>query len=132
MVTVKSENLSGAALNYAVAIAEHVRQKNTYGNVCFDSKTKRVYETQGLRQIGVNFNPASEYKSAGNILDRECIDTVAYGAATVPKNPDYWKATIYDTDGTFVAYGETRLVAAMRCYVLVKLGEIVDIPDELV
>ncbi len=43
---------------------------------------------------------------------------------------DEWEAMI--KGGFFTSYGSTPLIAAMRCYVASKLGEEVEVPDELI
>ena len=73
---------------------------------------------------------STEWSQGGPIIDRECICTYASGACSIPpKNPDYWVAEILDTDGMITQYGETPLIAAMRCFVASRLGDEVVIPD---
>jgi len=75
-------------------------------------------------------NPAQAWP----IIEREKIDTAF--------TEDGWYANMYNrmldnTEGyagdTFRCGGEgpTTLIAAMRCYVVSKLGEEVDVPEEL-
>jgi hypothetical protein len=40
-----------------------------------------------------------------------------------------WKSTNYDQ--TINAYGPTPLIAAMRCYVASKMGDDIELPEEL-
>jgi hypothetical protein len=42
------------------------------------------------------------------------------------------EAHIHNYAGNWIAFGPTPLIAAMRCYVLSKLGEEVEIPDGLI
>lgn len=45
---------------------------------------------------------------------------------------DFWKAEVMDTRARVViAYGSTPLIAAMRAYVASKLGDDIEIPEEL-
>lgn len=75
---------------------------------------------------------SSNWANGGPIIERECIATYASGACSVPpKNPDYWVAEILATDGMFTQFGPTPLIAAMRCYIASKLGDTVDVPEEL-
>ena len=75
---------------------------------------------------------SSLWSCGGPIVERECIATYASGACSVPpKNPDYWVAEILATDGMFTQFGPTPLIAACRCYVASKLGDTVDVPEEL-
>jgi len=48
-----------------------------------------------------------------------------------PDNGDRWLAAPWN-NGTLGQYGPTPLIAAMCCYVTSKLGEEVEVPDELV
>lgn len=80
----------------------------------------------------VIYRPSTDWSQGGPIIERECIATYASGACSVsPKNPDYWVAEILETDGMREAYGPTPLIAAMRCYLTSKLGDEIDIPEEL-
>lgn len=38
---------------------------------------------------------------------------------------------IHNLDGDWIAFGPTLLIAAARCYVMSKLGEEVEVPEEL-
>lgn len=130
MVTVQTQELSGSALDYVVALIEHKRAKYNYGDVCFDPKTKRVYQTEGLRQVGVNYNPSKDGKAAFDIIHREQI------WLTGPyRDRKDWKANSglvasEDFSGS-TQLGADPLIAAMRCYVWVNYGDIVEVPPEL-
>ncbi len=91
-----------------------------------------LYEslTTGESQPGACYT--TDWAQGGPILERECIDMQAYGAASeVPKNPDYWEASIYLHDEIIRGEGPTPLIAAMRCFVVSTMGEEVEVPDEL-
>ena len=76
---------------------------------------------------------STNWSQGGPIIERECICTYASGACSVaPKNPDYWVAEILDTSEMITQYGPTPLIAAMRAYVASKLGDEVEIPEELI
>lgn len=117
MKTVKVSDLSGPALDWAVAKCEGVSLSFTViecGEFGRDSVTRRKREY------------SSDWSLAGPIIEREKIDTVwEFGH-------DVWLATIYLTNEYVEQYGLTPLVAAMRCYVASKLGDTVEIPEELV
>lgn len=79
------------------------------------------------------YSPSANPGQAYPIVYRECIATYASGACSIaPKNPDYWVAEILDTSEMITQYGPTPLIAAMRCYVASKLGDEVEIPEELI
>lgn len=76
------------------------------------------------------FTPSSSWEQGGPIIEREMRDhgfdlwagahTNGQCAATYARGaPDAY------------VFGPTPLIAAMRCYVASKLGDIVDVPEEL-
>lgn len=63
------------------------------------------------------------------ILERERIElTFDYNGPAI-----LWEAKKYAFDGTLLwnEYGPTMLIAGLRCYVASKLGDEVEIPEEL-
>lgn len=66
-----------------------------------------------------NFHPSTDWAQGGPIIERERIHVYA--------GPQ-WTAGI--KPGQFV-YGPTALIAAMRCFVASKLGNEVDVPEDL-
>ena len=78
---------------------------------------------------------STDWAQGGPIIEREgiAIGCVRKGGAVVS-----WIAVLIHEDKYFggVAraqeFGPTPLIAAMRCYVASKLGDYVDIPEELV
>lgn len=81
------------------------------------------------------FDPSVNWEFGGPIIEREKID-IAYTC-------DGWYANMFDrTKDEIAGYagetllccgdGSTPLIAAMRCYVASKLGDEVNIPEELV
>lgn len=61
------------------------------------------------------------------IIDREKIATMYHDEWEVPN----WGAWVCAGDDRVEVMGETSLVAAARCYVASKLGEQVEVPEEL-
>jgi hypothetical protein len=70
------------------------------------------------------FNPSTNWSQGGPIIEREKI------ALNLSENG--WVATRIEPPSVSEARGPTPLVAAMRCYVASKLGDEVEVPDELV
>ena len=120
----KTSELTGSALDWAVAKAKG----NKYGSVTFDPYTKRVYQTLGLMQVGYDFRPSTNWKTGGPIIEREGISVknLYLLEAWVAKPKPTIK--VVKPVGTL---GQTPLIAAMRCYVASKLGDEVEVPDEL-
>jgi hypothetical protein len=117
----KTSELTGAALDWAVAKAAamtiEIRPAGTCGRPLYvlaaeEGRTPWTWE------------PSTSWHQGGPIIEREKIG-VGYttdGGAT-------WLAA--RADDPFYISGPTPLIAAMRCYVASKLGDTVDIPEEL-
>ena len=73
------------------------------------------------------YKPSTSWAQGGPIIERERITTCWEGTI--------WVATLFNKNCDETWYGNqsgpTPLVAAMRCYVASKLGDEVDVPDEL-
>ena len=105
MQQIKISELTGAALDWAVCRCE------------------------GLRCVG---NYAKSWRHCGPIIEREEITLAKVGRTlddAIAPHPDCWCAHM---DGAHSVYGPTPLIAAMRCYVASKLGDVVAIPSELI
>ena len=111
----KTSELTGAALDWAVAKCELMSGQNYTLSIDDDGILKRV--SYG----GMYPEWSCEWEEAGPIIEREKIaidwDNDCWNAST-DKHPAYYSA-------------ETPLIAAMRCYVGSQLGNEVDIPEEL-
>jgi hypothetical protein len=74
---------------------------------------------------------STDWAQGGPIIERELLDlhSSSGGDWTVEK----WEYEVTSGGGTntYIAFGPTPLIAAMRCYVASKLGEEVEVPDEL-
>ena len=105
----KTADLIGPALDWAVA-------KCIFGQRYGDNDLVLVARRQRY---------SSEWAQGGPIIERGqvCLSWM--------NNFGTWHAQIGD-EAEFNAYGPTPLIAAMRCYVASKLGDVVDVPDELV
>jgi len=114
MVTIKTAELTGAALDWAVAKAEG--NEVSIRNGCLWIPTE-CYST--------------DWSQGGPIIEREELSIAKVGRSlddAMAPHPDCWCAHI---DGAYAMYGPTPLIAAMRCYVTSKLGNEVEIPKEL-
>lgn len=69
------------------------------------------------------FLPSTDWSQGGPIIERERITLDPFD-----DSPN-WCATI--PGYMYRVYGPTPLIAAMRCYVASKLGDEVEIPEEL-
>lgn len=80
---------------------------------------------------------STDWAQGGPIIERECI-TVAIGDWDVDQTPivQTWSARslvceIHAATNDGWLCGPTPLIAAMRCFVASKLGDEVEVPDEL-
>jgi hypothetical protein len=68
---------------------------------------------------------STNWSQGGTIIEREMIATSRGGSY----EEHFWMASRGFSDERF--YGPTPLIAAMRCYVASKLGDEVEVPEEL-
>ena len=112
---IKTSELQGEALNWAVAKCEGT-----------------LYADGGMWYL---FCPSTEWEFGGPIIEREKL-TVAPNDQKSYVEQEAWTSyrieTLF-TDQGDIDYrtGPTPLIAAMRCYVASKLGDEVEIPEEL-
>ena len=123
---IKTSELTGAQLDCAVAKCEGY-------TLTSDGISQLVERGTELRILGPNssvlhYSPSTDWAQGGPIIEREEFtvshspyDHVFYGRARP------WCA---EKRGV-MEYGETLLIAAMRCYVASKMGDEVEVPGEL-
>lgn len=76
------------------------------------------------------WSPSTNWAQGGPIIEREKFDVVYQAGG----RGDEWTAFANDTDeggNSIECGGPTPLIAAMRCFVASKLGDEVDVPQEL-
>lgn len=81
------------------------------------------------------FAPSTDPAQGHPIIEREgigffCNRTSEIGSRFKPDAGADWRAFSFNKHGTHF-FGPTALIAAMRCYVASKLGDEVEIPEEL-
>ena len=114
----KTYELTGAALDWAVAKCEG--QSFTYGD-CEYEIDGRVFQRGGC---SIERRYSTDWAQGGPIIEREIIEITRGGAYA----EHFWKATRNST----INYGPTPLIAAMRAFVASKLGDEIEIPEELI
>lgn len=117
----KTSELIGPALNWATSEAQDLNYEVYEGRVLTGST---IIDPEGLGW-DEEYDPATDWSQAGPIIDREKIRTQPSLDA-----PDIWLAQQGFGTGKY-CYGPTLLIAAMRCFVASKLGDDVEIPEEL-
>ena len=105
---IKTSDLKDQALDWAVSTVA-------------DLPYPIVYDEQGQE---VSVSPSTVWTQGGPIIERECLE--------LEVEEGVWHSRTSFGFHYYSGKGPTPLVAAMRCYVASKLGDEVDVPDELV
>ena len=106
----KTSELIGSALDWAVAKCEgYIGDSNSW-----------LHKATLEEGEDGSFHPSTDWAQGGPIIEREIARLEDLGDKG-------WEACGFG----FVAMGDSPLIAAMRCYVASKLGNEVDIPEEL-
>jgi len=111
---VKVSEASGAALDWAVTKCEGRSEPEVVNNF------KIAWYTWG------NTHYSTNWLVGGPIIEREEISLSTGYEWEAVKDIDVRGRT-----DVVLAHGETPLIAAMRCYVASKLGDEVEVPDEI-
>ena len=112
LVPISVSSLKGSALDWAVA-------------ECLDIKIFQFLDNDLYFQT---MTPSTNWSQGGPIIDREKIDV------NFSTEDNSWIAglKLFDEQCDQMYKGPTPLIAAMRCYVASKLGDIIEIPEELI
>lgn len=108
----RTSELIGPALDWAVA-------------KCEGPETLYYWEAASRDVVRKAPSPSTGWSQGGPIIEREKIGT---WASENPEHIGEWGARMINS---YIFYGPTPLVAAMRCYVASKLGAEVEIPEGL-
>ena len=114
---VKTNELSGAQLDWAVAMCE--------GYAEGPSGSFWITEDDC-----VDFKPTTDWAQGGPIIEQEKIGVWWATHYVDDEGQEYGNHWYAETVEGLVGCGETPLIAAMRCYVASKLGEEVEVPDD--
>lgn len=124
---VKTAGLIEPALSYIVSVAlGHAPEKDFHShgmtwNGWWETAAYIDTKPNEYRRIP---RYSADWSQGGPIIEREKIGVRYIGHSI---EGEIWDASINDEE----IEGPTPLVAAMRCYVASKLGEEVDVPEEL-
>lgn len=113
----KTSELTGVALDWAVSKAEG------------DELTCKSIQYPEYAKHYPKVSPSTNWAQGGPIIEREGMGIWMYQWNEQGEPELGWYAE--DKDGDHVRTGATPLEAAMRCYVTSKLGDDVQIPEEL-
>jgi len=104
---IKTATATGQILNFMVAKTTGMCVLNSNGTVFWGNFA--------------TVTPTTNWAQGGPLIEREKIESYWHIAL------ECWSAKCND----HLRYGPTPLIAAMRCFVASKLGDEVDVPDEL-
>ena len=124
---VKTNELIGPALDWAVAKCEGYTPINhsRLANVMVERINLRgVMNVEHIHSLGYS----TKWDLGGPIITQMIVDGL--WLQSHPQYPEKFLATMDHYDTKF--YASTPLISAMRCYVFSKLGNEVEIPEELV
>jgi len=107
----KTSELKGIALDWAVAKCEG------FGD---SPRSMEIFMYQQSRGMGYCYS--TDWSRGGPIIEREMIELV-------PQTPNLWDAMYM---GQHIPYeGSTPLIAAMRCFVASRMGDDIELPEEI-
>lgn len=124
MTQIKVSEASGVVLDWMVAKCEGITTIDKFGGVWVPMLKESHFNER--------YSPSTDWAQGGPIIEREKI---GFKPHTSPAHGQHTSAWKYDANGQVGHYpgvGSTPLIAAMRCYVVSKLGDTVEVPDELI
>jgi len=119
----KTSELTGAALDWMV-------WELAGGPAAYPKMVGAAFLRAWRGNSAKYLHPSTDWAQGGPIIEREHIGICYYHEADGWEIPN-WAAWRTDIDDRVQIMGKTALIAAMRCYVASKLGDEVDVPEEL-
>ena len=120
----KTSELTGAALDWAVAKCD---------GIDIWREPDGIYLCEG-GEVSFRYRPSTKWSQGGPIIEREKIALDYYPDGGHPDG-GMWLGVVTREVGEGIEQiggeGKTPLIAAMRCFVASKLGNEVEIPEEL-
>lgn len=130
-VEVKTSELIGPALDWAVAHIEGYTL-TTDGISMLVKKGDKLLMLGGKDAIG--YSPSTRWDQGGPLIEEHGIEVFcnvsAEQAARFKEAYPDWRACM-NRGRSVHFHGRTPLIAAMRCLVAAKLGDTVQVPEEL-
>lgn len=130
---IKTSELTGPALNWAVRKTLHPGSSNEYVeardnySTCWN-KGGPIIEREGISVLRVN--PVQRnWHTHFEVPDEWAAELGACSAAVSTNHEQH--DPMFQFDVGSLIYGPTPLIAAMRCYVASRLGDEVNVPNEL-
>ena len=126
---IKTSGLTDAALDWAVAISKGIPAEELYIQKWGSRLSPSIYRRNrdedgnldGTYTSGPDLLFSRKWEAGGPIIELEGI--------TLRCGLHGWDAELEEFDA--ISHGPSALIAAMRCFCRSKLGDVVDIPEEL-
>ena len=121
---IKTSELTGITLDWAVAKCEGKVAQGVYGEPELTESGLHLHYCDVL--LSHPYSPSTDWAEGGTLIQRERMEVI-------PCMDDItWEAHRFISEyELFTAYGSTPLIAAMRCFCCIKLGDEVEIPEDL-
>lgn len=135
MTKVMAATLKGAALDWTVATIEALPIRHdpmAFGNTANGGYwiwAEEYPPKLGYLKIGLDYSPSTIWSQGGPLIDSMDGFQLKNWLESNPETK--CEAHIHNYEGDWIAFGPTPLIAAMRCLVKAKLGDEVDVPEEL-
>lgn len=128
----KTSELTGTALDWAVGECEQFLWAR-YDHALHNDLPLPPRPSECLRDgyFRLGFTPSTNWAIGGPIIEREKISVVWSHWQWCAGTGDIGEIYRDDEGSHFTGTGPTPLIAAMRCYVTSKLGEEIELSDEL-
>jgi hypothetical protein len=120
MAKIKTSELIGQPLNWAVAKCLYLGKVSPFKLEVIRGK---VYRVPATAHAGGGWFHLS-WEVCGPIIERE-------GLFIRPEPDQRWSSWRHGADEPCYSDGPTPLIAAMRCYVASRLGDEIEVPEEL-
>ena len=120
---IKTKDLTGAALDWLVAKCMGYVEQGVYGTPEF--RDSGVYLCYCDAVLNSCYSPSTDWAQGGPIIERERISIRQW------TNVPIVHAYMPHDDAPWASDGTSSLIAAMRCFCCSKLGDEVDVPEEL-
>jgi hypothetical protein len=114
----KTSELSGAALDWAVAKCEG------FGD---SPRFMEIFMYQQSRGMGYCYS--TDWSRGGPIIERERIAVEFLQWDDIDCTMPIWTSYKFGTD--FGGQGSTPLISAMRCFVASRMGDDIELPEEI-
>lgn len=114
---IRTSELKDAFLDWAVGKCEYMRHS---------------LESDFCGRVGYAWDYSTNWAKGGPIIEREGIGLLKVGDRLPHQQWDAGETDELPDTLWAVVSGPTPLIAAMRCYVASKLGDEVEIPEELI